>query len=404
VDRGASPEPSGGEAALRDSRPAPLRKYELDWLRVTAILAVFLYHTLRFFDPADWNVKNAVLHPGLAYVTRIFEIWGMPFMFVVSGAGVFYALGKRGAGPFLKDRALRLLVPLAVGIFTHIAWQVYLERLSHGRFSGSFFSFYPRYFDGLYAFGGNFAWMGLHLWYLEMLFVFSLVFLPLLSWLRRGGGRRALARFAGLLSFPGGIYLPAVPIALVLALPDPGSPWTARVFGGWSLIAYIPLFLAGFVLYSDDRLSDQARRFRWASLAAAVVGTAWMFARFARGGEPKFGTTYYLVLFLVYGLCAWLWILAVLGFGAHRLRFAKPALLYLNEGVLPFYVIHQSVLLTVGFVVVRWAIPDLAKWAVIAAGSLSACALIYEFTIRRFNVTRFLFGLKARRRGGESPS
>jgi glucan biosynthesis protein C len=383
----------------------PERKYELDWLRVTAILAVFLYHTLRFFDPADWNVKNAVLHPGLAYMTRFFEIWGMPLMFVISGAGVFYSLGRRGAGAFLKDRALRLLVPVAVGIFTHIAWQVYLERLTHGQFSGSFLSFYPRYFDGLYAFGGNFAWMGLHLWYLEMLFVFSLVFLPLLVWLRRAsGGRRVLARLAGLLSLPGGIYLPAIPVSLVLALPDPNIPWTARLFGGWSLVAYIPLFLAGFALYADDRLSDQAGRFRWISLGTALAGTVWMFARFARGGEPEFGTAYYSALLLVYGLCAWLWILAVLGFGARRLRFAKPALLSLNEGVLPFYIIHQSVLLTVGFVVVRWAIPDLAKWAVITAFSLAACALIYEFAIRRFNAMRFLFGLKPRRRGGEVPT
>ena len=382
----------------------PERKYELDWLRVTAILAVFFYHTLRFFDPADWNVKNAVLHPGLAYLTQFFEVWGMPLMFVVSGAGVFFSLGKRGAGAFLKDRALRLLAPVAVGVFTHIAWQVYLERLTHGQFSGSFLSFYPRYFDGLYAFGGNFAWMGLHLWYLEMLFFFSLVFLPLLSWLRRGGGRRALARLADLLAFPGGIYLLAVPISLLLALPDPRSPWTARVFGSWSLVAYLPLFLGGFALYSDDRLSDQAGRLRWVSLAAALAGTVWMFVRFDRGGEPQFGTAYYLTILLVYGLCAWLWILAVLGFGVRRLRFAKPALLYLNEGVLPFYVIHQTVLLTVGYAVVRWTIPDAAKWAFIAAASLTACALIYEFAIRRFNAMRFLFGLKPRRRGRENPT
>jgi len=34
------------------------RRYELDWLRVLAILVVFLYHSTRFFNLGDWHVKN----------------------------------------------------------------------------------------------------------------------------------------------------------------------------------------------------------------------------------------------------------------------------------------------------------------------------------------------------------
>ncbi len=90
--------------------------------------------------------------------------------FVVSGASVYYALEKSGVGQCTKNKVLRLVVPLLVGIFAHCTWQVYLERASHGEFSGSFFDFYPHYFEGLHAFG-NFAWMGIHLSYLEILFV-----------------------------------------------------------------------------------------------------------------------------------------------------------------------------------------------------------------------------------------
>jgi hypothetical protein len=57
--------------------------------------------------------------------------------------------------------------------------------VSHSQFAGSFIEFYPHYFDGFYAFGGNFAWMGLHSWYLEMLFIFSLITLPLFLYLRK---------------------------------------------------------------------------------------------------------------------------------------------------------------------------------------------------------------------------
>ena len=75
-----------------------------------------------------------------------------------------------GAGKFVKDKVLRLLVPLLVGDFTHASLQVYLERFTHGQFSGSYFQFLPHYFKGFYEGGnpasGNFALTGMHLWYL----------------------------------------------------------------------------------------------------------------------------------------------------------------------------------------------------------------------------------------------
>jgi hypothetical protein len=41
------------------------RRYELDWLRVLAILAIFVFHSARFFDRMDWHVKNAKTYSGL---------------------------------------------------------------------------------------------------------------------------------------------------------------------------------------------------------------------------------------------------------------------------------------------------------------------------------------------------
>ena len=35
------------------------RVHPLDWLRVLALLGVFVYNTLRPFDTNDWHVKNA---------------------------------------------------------------------------------------------------------------------------------------------------------------------------------------------------------------------------------------------------------------------------------------------------------------------------------------------------------
>ena len=88
----------------------------------------------------------------------------------------------------------RLFVPLVVGVFSHAMLQVCLERVTHHQFRGSFFDFIPHYFEGWYGFGGKFAWMGLHLWYLLILFVFSLILYPLLCWLRDGSGQAIFSR------------------------------------------------------------------------------------------------------------------------------------------------------------------------------------------------------------------
>jgi hypothetical protein len=76
-----------------------------------------------------------------------------------------------------------------------------------------------------------------------------------------------------------------------------------------------------------------------------------------------------------------------------HLTFNKPYLQPLNEAVLPFYVLHQSVLIYVGYVVVQWDIPALAKWLIIAPLSFAIIVGLIAI-IRRVNVLRFLFGMK----------
>ena len=106
----------------------------------------------------------------------------MPLFFIISGAAVVLSKGPDNPGEFIKTRFLRLLVPLIfVGTFIINPLYVYIERLSGDQAASGFFQWYPQYFDGFYGFGGNFAPLGhrTHLWYLEFLFVYSLILLPL---------------------------------------------------------------------------------------------------------------------------------------------------------------------------------------------------------------------------------
>jgi len=78
------------------------------------------------------------------------------------------------------------------------------------------------------------------------------------------------------------------------------------------------------------------------------------------------------------------------------LNYRNAFLTYANEAVLPFYILHQTVIMGVGYLVVQWAIPDLLKWLIVVPVSFAIIMVLYEFLVRRYNVMRFLFGMKPR--------
>jgi surface polysaccharide O-acyltransferase-like enzyme len=375
------------------------RQYYLDWLRVLSIFLVFVYHASRVFGGEQFHINNVRSYSGVDIFTSVLVIWGMPLLFLVAGASAYLSLGKTAPGRYMKDRVLRLLVPFSAGLLTHIPIQVYLERVNHGEFTGSLAAFLPHYFDGFYGFGGNFAWMGLHLWFLVMLFLYTLLALPILVWLARGRGVAVLDRVAGFLARSGAIYLLALPVVLLAVALDPEALGIS-VFGSWNVFIYMVYFLYGAILVAHDGLRQSIERQRWVALAVALVflaaGTILWFTRFNQV-YPAYNTADYVLLNSVRALCSWFGLLAIWGFSIHHLNFGTAALYLANEAVLPFYVLHQTVLVIVGFYVIQWPAPDLLKFAVIFAGSLIIIVGLYWFLIRPYNVMRFLFGMRPKK-------
>jgi len=376
------------------------RKYELDWLRVSAILIVFLYHSTRFFNLGDWHVKNVNTFVWVevwnVFVTR----WMMPLFFIISGASLFYTIGKsRGWSKFYVDKFLRLMIPVLVASVTLSALQVYLERLTHGQFSGSFFSFLPEYFKGVYlGFGmtGNFAFHGMHLWYLLFLFLFSLICYPLFIWLK-GSGSDILDRITSFLTLPG-LMVPGVCIPLVImkglipqTVVDVGN-------GGWGFLYYIWFLIAGFMIVSSEPLQHHIRDQRWLSLLLGVVlSTVYLHQLFSPSRVIFSALITDWIYTLLNFLSAWSWLFAILGFGIKFMAFDKPLLRYANEAVLPFFILHQTVLLGIGYFVMTWETHDAIKWGIVFISSFVSIILLYVLLIRKLELFRFLFGMKTTR-------
>ena len=68
---------------------------------------------------------------------------------------------------------------------------------------------------------------------------------------------------------------------------------------------------------------------------------------------------------------SWSWVAFVPSLGAKYLNVKSKLVTYGNEAVLPFFIFHQTIILCVGWFVIRWNIGILSKYLIIAVVSFA---------------------------------
>ena len=68
---------------------------------------------------------------------------------------------------------------------------------------------------------------------------------------------------------------------------------------------------------------------------------------------------------------------------------------YFAQASYPYYFLHQTVIVVLGFYILKWQAGVAVKFAAIVGASFLVTAALYDLVIKRFRVTRFLFGLKS---------
>ena len=247
----------------------------VDWLRVVTTLCVFVFHSARFFDRfSDWHVRNSVSWVGGSIIVGFMSQWIMPMFMVLAGASTYYSLHTRSAGQYVRERALRLLVPLLFGVAVVTSPQHYYELLYRGKLTyANLLSFYPSYFFDLPA---RFAHSSFyHLWFLARLFIFSLVFLPLFA----RGPKSPLSAFASRINSPW-ILMPLLVLLLagIDTVVSPGTFWGDRnSYGGWSFFAYVLFFLSGYVIFASPAVGEHRGKLGLLAGIAILVGFISLF-------------------------------------------------------------------------------------------------------------------------------
>ena len=63
-----------------------------------------------------------------------------------------------------------------------------------------------------------------------------------------------------------------------------------------------------------------------------------------------------------------------------------------------FYLLHQPVILSVGWFIIRWDTGVLTKLTVLAVVSFLLIMVLFELLVRRYNIVRFFFGMRPKRK------
>jgi len=374
------------------------RRHDLDWLRVIAIIILLFFHTGMWFNTWGWHVKNTETSHSFEHWMILLHHWRMPLLLFISGAGTYLALGKRTPGQFAGERFKRLFIPLIFGMLVIVPPQIYFERIN--LFNG-YFDFYKTVFQFKPYPAGNLSWH--HLWFILYLFLFSLIALPLLKYIRSDRSKKFKEVVYKVCSNPIGLLF--VPSLLILATQIVLRPYfpeeTHALTDDWAYFAlYLMFFLSGMLFYSNKSLWESIGQNRIHLLVATVLilipfYTCWL--HFFKVIElPLAYETVETIFDVTTIFVSWFCVITVIAFGQYYLNKPHPWLKHVNEGLYPFYILHQTVIIAIGYYICQlpWGIA--AKFWTISMLTLLICISFYFLLIRPFNGVRVLFGMRKR--------
>ena len=205
------------------------------------------------------------------------------------------------------------------------------------------------------------------------------------------------------LGIVGAWLLPVLAWLSALLWLKPRFPETHALYGDWyAHTVYFSCFLAGWWVSREQRAWEWLARLRWLTLGVAAIAVAiellLKYAGLWLGDAPlpgwAAGVNWSLVETTARATYGWTAMLAIFGFALSHLNKPFRWLPYASEAVYPWYILHQTLLVLIGYWVIPlgWSAP--MEVVAILGGTIVGCLLLHELLIRRAGWLRPLFGLK----------
>ncbi len=334
-----------------------MRKYYLDYLRAIGILLLFPIHTFMIWNNFGskfyiWDGENTLLSTMIVAVNP----WLMPLLFVIAGMCARYSLAKRKPRQFVKERFAKLLLPFILGMLILVPFQALIARRFFFGYQGSILSHYSYFFthfSDLSGYDGCFT-PG-HLWFILYLFIISLLSLPIMKYL-------PYERVAK--------KLPHRSIAAVIVLFLPiWLMYYIGNFGGYSIGKYFLLYLIGYYLFSDETMITSLLRHKKLIITLFVLsdlGLMIAFYQFSYYGD------------LLVNIVGWLGVLVCLLLAKGYINKEIAVLEYLRKGSYAFYLLHQTILVALGYYALSTFDQLSVQLIIVMFGSFLLTVLGYE--------------------------
>lgn len=344
------------------------RRYDIDWLRVMAIGLLLVYHTAIAFQ--SWGfmlgfITNNKPWPSLWVPMAMINVWRIPLLFFISGMGVYFALQKRDWKQLLLDRAKRTLVPFIFAVCCIVPVQVLIAQ---------------RYYLQPASYMPNPA----HVWFLGNIFSYLLLLLPVFYWLQKHEQGRLVAFTRKVLGNPLSLLIiTAAFIAEVLLVKPVLYELYAMTWHGF-FMGLLAFFFGFYFMLAGAPFWKMLLQWRWLFLITAIGLYVYRLLQ-VQMKVPN----------MVLVIESDAWIFSLFAFGYRYLNKPGKLLRYLGPAAYPVYIIHMVFLYAVAFLILPLDIAVALKFVLLLLFTAAGCLLTYEYIIRRVNIIRLLFGLKA---------
>lgn len=388
TDTSRSTVPRSGTAPDRE------RRHGLDALRALALgLGVVLHSLLAFVPDAGWLVTDSRPDPAAGVGVYAIHLFRMTTFMLLAGYFGRMVLHRRGTGAYLRDRLLRIGLPLVAFWPVAVVSLVVLVVVGVTAF-GLPMPVAPPPPPGtpavLVAFSPGQLWFLLVL--LECAFLTVAARATAYAVLGAERVRRLTGALAAALSAPAGVLLAAVPYLLALLVQgSPGGiaePRTILPEAG-PLLGYGGAFVVGWLLHSRaDALHRIARVWPAPAAVAVVAGVLGWFAEPLGAPVP--------VAAAVVALAGTAATYALLGLFSGPLDRPGRFRRYLADASYWSYLLHLPVLVAVQLPLAGAAWPVAVKLLVAWTVTAAVCLVTYDVLVRSTWIGRWLNGRRHR--------
>ena len=379
------------------------RLHALDAVRAGALLlGVVLHTTLSFLEPRTWVVGDVSTSPVMNGTYFVIHVFRMTLFFLIAGFFARLLLHRRGTGGFVRNRAVRILAPLAIFwplvMVSTVVAIIIAANLAGEEVPGAT----PM---TLHTFPLTHLWF---LYWLLVLYVLALAVRAVVNLLDPDGARRSGLVDPIVRTVVARDLTPLVvgaPLCVAFLLKQDWLLWygvppaeNGLIPNPVGLVAYGCAFGFGWLLNRQvEVIRVWERRYRRNLVAAVVLtGIALAMVGLTPDTEPE-GLGWHKVGYaVVYTLAVWAWTMGLIGAAMRHLSRPNPSIRYVADASYWVYVVHLPLVMALQAAVSQVAVPWFVKFPAILLVTYPLTLLSYRYLVRYTFIGALLNGRRRR--------